>query len=129
LERFGSLAGAVICHGVIGAPPSVIGYGPGNALTSYEQMKFVTGINFLGVYNVAQKVAEILIKQEPLAEDGERGAIILISSIAGLDGSLVSYGTTKCEYSCVREKSGGQVQTLTLANYSCCCWNDSSIRS
>jgi 3-hydroxyacyl-CoA dehydrogenase/3-hydroxy-2-methylbutyryl-CoA dehydrogenase len=98
LERFGTLAGAVICHGVLGAPPSITGYGPDNALTSYAQMKFVTGINFLGVYNVAQKVAEILIKQEPLAEDGERGAIILISSIAGLDGSLVSYGTTKCEY-------------------------------
>ncbi|KAG2187561.1 hypothetical protein INT44_005250 [Umbelopsis vinacea] len=95
LERFETLAGAVICHGVVGPPQSITGYGPGNALTSYEQMKFVSSINFLGVYNVAQKVAEILIKQEPLAEDGERGAIILISSIAGLDGSLVSYGTTK----------------------------------
>jgi 3-hydroxyacyl-CoA dehydrogenase/3-hydroxy-2-methylbutyryl-CoA dehydrogenase len=105
LESFGTLAGAVVCHGVIDPPPSISGYGPGNALTSYGQMKFVSNINFLGVYNVAQKVSEILLKQEPLSEDGERGVIILISSIAGLDGSLVAYGSAKGWYCCVTTKA------------------------
>jgi NAD(P)-dependent dehydrogenase (short-subunit alcohol dehydrogenase family) len=95
VERFKILAGAIICHGILGAPASIAGYGPGNVLTSYDQIKYVGKVNFLGVYNVAQKVADILIKQKPLAADDERGVIIMVTSIAGLDGSILAYGTSK----------------------------------
>lgn len=95
VKHFGTLAGAIICHGILGAPASITGYGPGNALTSLDQIKYVGKVNFLGVYNVAQKVADILIKQEPLTDDGERGVIIMVTSIAGLDGSILAYGTSK----------------------------------
>jgi 3-hydroxyacyl-CoA dehydrogenase/3-hydroxy-2-methylbutyryl-CoA dehydrogenase len=95
VERFKTLGGAIICHGVIGAPTSIPGYGPNNGLTSIQQVKFVTNINFLGVYTVAQKVSAIIIKQEPLNDDGERGVIVMVSSSAGLDGVLLAYGVAK----------------------------------
>jgi 3-hydroxyacyl-CoA dehydrogenase/3-hydroxy-2-methylbutyryl-CoA dehydrogenase len=95
VDRFGTLRGAIICHGIVGAPLSIPGYGPDNALTSIQQVKFVNNINFIGVYTVAQKVAEIIIKQEPVNDDGERGVIIMVSSSAGLDGVLLAYGVAK----------------------------------
>ncbi|KAI8583689.1 hypothetical protein K450DRAFT_222305 [Umbelopsis ramanniana AG] len=95
VERFGTLGGAIICHGVIGAPTSIPGYGPSNGLTSVQQVKFVNNINFIGVYTVAQKVSEIIIKQETVNDDAERGVIVMVSSSAGLDGVLLAYGVAK----------------------------------
>jgi NAD(P)-dependent dehydrogenase (short-subunit alcohol dehydrogenase family) len=95
VEHFGTLAGAILCHGVAGSPRSIPGFGPNNALTSVKQIKFVNNINYLGVVNVVQKVVEVIIMQEPLNEDGERGTIILVSSVAGLDGSGTAYGPSK----------------------------------
>ncbi|KAI8583688.1 hypothetical protein K450DRAFT_222300 [Umbelopsis ramanniana AG] len=95
VEHFGTIAGAIICHGVAGAVPSIPGFGPNNALTSFQQMKFVSDINYLAVFCVAQKVVEIIMKQEPLNEEGERGIIVMVSSVAGLDGSTSAYGPSK----------------------------------
>jgi 3-hydroxyacyl-CoA dehydrogenase / 3-hydroxy-2-methylbutyryl-CoA dehydrogenase len=97
VEHFGTIAGAIICHGVAGSLPSIPGFGPNNSLTSFQQMKFVSDINYLGVFSVAQKVVEIVMKQEPLNEEGERGIIVLVSSVAGLDGSTSAYGPSKGE--------------------------------
>ncbi|KAI9480288.1 MAG: hypothetical protein EXX96DRAFT_561956 [Benjaminiella poitrasii] len=91
------LGGAIICSGVVMAPQSIKGYGTGieASLTSYEQFEHVIRINLLGTYCVAQKVANRLLKNEPMNEDGEKGVIITVSSILGLDGFLVAYGTSK----------------------------------
>lgn len=35
------------------------------------------------------------MKQEPLNEEGERGIIVMVSSVAGLDGSTSAYGPSK----------------------------------
>lgn len=71
------------------------GYGPDNILTSYKQFELVVKVNLLGTYVVAQKVAELLLKNEPFDKDGERGIILTVSSAAGLDGALTAYGTSK----------------------------------
>ncbi|KAI9320592.1 hypothetical protein BX666DRAFT_1909399 [Dichotomocladium elegans] len=89
------IGGAVLCSGIVFPPKRFSGYGPNNALTSYQQFKFVMDVNLLGTYCVAQHVAEHLIQVEPSDDDGERGVIITISSMLGLDGTLVSYGTSK----------------------------------
>ncbi|SAM02305.1 hypothetical protein [Absidia glauca] len=89
------LGGAVLCSGVLFAPPRVKGYGPGNKLTSYQQFQYIINVNLLGTYNVAQKVSELLLSNEPTEEDGERGVILTTSSITGLDGTIVGYGTSK----------------------------------
>lgn len=89
------LGGAVICHGIATTPSAVKGYGPGDALTSFKQFELVLKVNLLGTYSVAQKVAELLLKNEPFTEDGERGIILTVSSVVGLDGMLTAYGTSK----------------------------------
>ncbi|KAI8093063.1 uncharacterized protein BX664DRAFT_277758 [Halteromyces radiatus] len=89
------LVGAVLCSGVLMPPSHIEGYGPKSQLTSYQQFKHIVDINLLGTYNVIQKISNILIQNQPLNEDGERGVIITVSSITGLDGSLVGYGTSK----------------------------------
>ncbi|KAI9262030.1 hypothetical protein BY458DRAFT_459125 [Sporodiniella umbellata] len=88
------IAGAILAGGIFFPTPSQ-GYGPDKNLTSYAQFKSIIDVNLLGTYCVAQKVSEILIKNEPLNEDGERGVIITVSSILGLDHAMLSYGTSK----------------------------------
>lgn len=89
------LAGAILSSGILKAPSHLNGYGPDDALTSYSQFEHVIKVNLLGTYCVAQKVSEVLLKNDPMNDDGERGVIITVSSILGLDGTLVSYGTSK----------------------------------
>lgn len=87
------LAGAILSSGIIHAPGK--GYGPQDALTSYAQFERVIKVNLLGTFCVAQKVSQELLKNKPINDDGERGVIITVSSILGLDGTLVGYGTSK----------------------------------
>lgn len=81
--------------GIVSPPASISGYGPNLSLTSHQQFEHVIKVNLLGTYCVAQKVAELLLKNEPMNQDGERGIIITVSSILGLDGLIVGYGTSK----------------------------------
>lgn len=87
------LVGAILSSGIVRSKNE--GYGPGNALTSYSQFEHVVKNNLLGTFCVAQKVTQELLKNEPMNEDGERGIIITVTSILGLDGALVGYGTSK----------------------------------
>ncbi|KAI8329548.1 hypothetical protein BC941DRAFT_476251 [Chlamydoabsidia padenii] len=89
------LGGAILCSGVVFPPSHIKGYGPENKLTSFQQFKHIINVNLLGTYNVAQKISELLLRNEPMNEDGEKGVIITTSSIMGLDGTIVGYGTSK----------------------------------
>ncbi|KAI8637246.1 hypothetical protein BD408DRAFT_437160 [Parasitella parasitica] len=90
-----TLGGAVLCSGIVSPPKAIEGYGPDHSLTSYQQFEHIIKVNLLGTYCVAQKVANVLLKNEPKNQDGERGIIITVSSILGLDGLIVGYGTSK----------------------------------
>lgn len=87
------LVGAILSSGIVSSPNK--GYGPNDSLTSYSQFEHIVRVNLLGTFCVAQKVSEVLLKNEPMGEDKERGIIITVSSILGLDGLLVGYGTSK----------------------------------
>ncbi|KAI9306617.1 putative oxidoreductase [Cunninghamella echinulata] len=89
------LCGAILCSGVLTPPLPMEGYGPNKSLTTFQQFKQLIDINLLGTYNVAHKVSQVMIKNPEINNDGERGVIILVSSITGLDGNLVGYGTSK----------------------------------
>lgn len=95
LEYFSTstLGGAILSSGIVFS--SSEGYGPNNTLTSYSQFEHIIRVNLLGTYCVAQKVAQELLKNDTVNDDGERGVIITVSSILGLDGTLVGYGTSK----------------------------------
>ncbi|KAI7895170.1 uncharacterized protein EV154DRAFT_458152 [Mucor mucedo] len=88
-----TLRGAILSSGIVFSPMD--GYGPDKTLTSYSQFEHIIRVNLLGTYCVAQKVAQELLRNEPVNDDGERGVIITVSSILGLDGTLVGYGTSK----------------------------------
>ncbi|CAO3591562.1 unnamed protein product [Absidia cylindrospora] len=114
------LGGAILCSGVVLPPSHIKGYGPENKLTSYQQFKHVIDINLLGTYNVAQKVGNMLLKNQPFGEDGERGIIITTSSIIGLDGTIVGYGTSKAAVAgltlpLARELSEFGIRSISIA--------------
>ncbi|KAL0097858.1 hypothetical protein J3Q64DRAFT_1631945, partial [Phycomyces blakesleeanus] len=52
-------------------------------------------VNLFGTYNVAQQVSQRMLNNEEMGADKERGVIITVSSICGLDGIIVAYGTSK----------------------------------
>ncbi|KAJ2956616.1 hypothetical protein NQZ79_g7582 [Umbelopsis isabellina] len=118
--RFGALAGAIICHGIVHGPPDIQGYGPDDLLCSFKQFEYVIKVNLFGTYNVAQQVANTLVMQEPLDIDGERGVIIMVSSIAGIDGAVLPYGTSKAAIAGLtlpfaRELAGFGIRVMTVA--------------
>ncbi|KAI8335615.1 3-hydroxyacyl-CoA dehydrogenase type-2 [Blakeslea trispora] len=114
------LAGAILCSGIVYPPKTLEGYGEQKALTSYSQFEHVIRVNLLGTYCVAQKVAEQLIRNTPFNEDQEKGVIITASSMLGLDGALVCYGTSKAGIAgftlpMARELAGHGVRVMSIA--------------
>lgn len=99
-DTFGSLEGAVICAGIIHAERTVGKEGAFNL----EAFRRVIDVNLVGTFNVARLVAQRLSKQEP-NEAGERGVIVMTSSVAAFDGQIgqAAYSASK-----------GGVASLTL---------------
>ncbi|KAI9028328.1 3-hydroxyacyl-CoA dehydrogenase [Phycomyces nitens] len=87
--------GAILCGGILSPQKDLKGYGPDEKLTGYSQFKNIVTVNVLGTYNVAQQVAQRMMSNNEMGSDKERGVIITVSSICGLDGILVAYGTSK----------------------------------
>ena len=54
--------------------------------SSLEDFDFVINLNLVSAYNVLRLAAWAMSKQEPVTEDGERGVIINVSSIAADHG-------------------------------------------
>jgi NAD(P)-dependent dehydrogenase (short-subunit alcohol dehydrogenase family) len=57
----------------------------------------VSNINVMGTFNVSRFAAIQMVKQKEINEDGERGVIINVASVAGFEGQRgqVIYGATK----------------------------------
>ncbi len=102
--NMGSIDVNVNCAGV--APPAriVSKMGP-QPLQAFEE---VVQINLVGTFNVLRVIADQMIKQEPLNEDGERGVIINTASIAAFDGQIGQAGYAA-------SKGGIVAMTLPLA--------------
>jgi NAD(P)-dependent dehydrogenase (short-subunit alcohol dehydrogenase family) len=86
------LQGAIICAGIIHAERTV----GKNGAFSLEAFRRVIEVNLIGTFNVARLVAERMSKQEPDAT-GERGVIIMTSSVAAFDGQIgqAAYSASK----------------------------------
>ncbi len=54
-------------------------------------------LNLVGSFNSARLCAAAMAAQEPVTDDGERGAIVFVASIAGYEGQIgqVAYGAAK----------------------------------
>ena len=76
-ERFGRLDGVVNAAGVSGG-------GPVHALEAAEWHR-VIGINLTGTFLVAKHAIARMLTQDPL--DGQRGSVVTIASVEGLEGT------------------------------------------
>ncbi|CAB4373915.1 3-hydroxyacyl-CoA dehydrogenase type-2 [Rhizophagus irregularis] len=94
VEKFGeNIRGVVNCGGVF-----IVGkiIGSNGKPLDLNTFKFGINVNLVGTFNVCRLVAAQMVKQKPL-EEGERGVIVNISSIAYQDGQVgqVTYSATK----------------------------------
>jgi NAD(P)-dependent dehydrogenase (short-subunit alcohol dehydrogenase family) len=58
---------------------------------------FVIKVNLLGTFNMLRQSAAAMAKTEPLTEDGQRGAIVNMASVAAFDGQIgqAAYSASK----------------------------------
>jgi 3-hydroxyacyl-CoA dehydrogenase / 3-hydroxy-2-methylbutyryl-CoA dehydrogenase len=65
-------------------------------LHSLEEFRRVLDVNVIGTWNMARLAAEVMSRNEP-CEEGERGVIINVASIAGLEGEAAqtAYAASK----------------------------------
>lgn len=83
----------VNCAGIIYGEKLVSDKGPAS-LTSFEKL---ISVNLTGCFNVMRLVAGQMIKNTPYSEDGERGVIINMASIAAFEGQIgqIPYAASK----------------------------------
>jgi NAD(P)-dependent dehydrogenase (short-subunit alcohol dehydrogenase family) len=62
-----------------------------------DQFEFVIRVNLIGTFNCLRLAAAAMSKQDPVDEDGQRGAIVNLSSIAAFDGQIgqAAYSASK----------------------------------
>ena len=93
IAKFGALHGLVNCAGTGDAGRTVSRNGP------YPLDKFqrIINLNLVGTFNVLRLVAAQMQNNEGATEDGERGAIVNVASVAAIDGQIgqVAYSASK----------------------------------
>ena len=92
IEAFGGLRLAVSCAG-IGLAERIVGKEGPAPLAPFET---VVGVNLIGTFNVLRLTAGAMARNEP-DDEGERGAVVMTSSIAAFDGQIgqAAYSASK----------------------------------
>src|SRR5690606_19851849 len=92
VERFGRLDGAVLCAGILTAERTLGRNGPLD-LGAFER---TIRVNLIGTCNAARLAAEAMSANAG-GEDGERGVIVMTSSVAAYDGQIgqLAYAASK----------------------------------
>jgi NAD(P)-dependent dehydrogenase (short-subunit alcohol dehydrogenase family) len=62
-----------------------------------DQFEFVIRVNLIGTFNCLRLAAAAMAKQDPVDDDGQRGAIVNIASVAAFDGQIgqAAYSASK----------------------------------
>jgi NAD(P)-dependent dehydrogenase (short-subunit alcohol dehydrogenase family) len=62
-----------------------------------DQFEFVIRVNLVGTFNCLRLAAAAMSQQDPVDEDGQRGAIVNITSVAAFDGQIgqAAYSASK----------------------------------
>ncbi|CAG8460654.1 1257_t:CDS:2 [Paraglomus brasilianum] len=94
VNKFGNTIGGLVNSGGIGSVDMTVASNGKPA--DLETFKSVVDVNLVGTFNVSRLVASEMIRQMP-DEDGERGVIIHLSSIASEDGEMgqAAYSASK----------------------------------
>jgi NAD(P)-dependent dehydrogenase (short-subunit alcohol dehydrogenase family) len=93
LTSFGALHININSAGIGAAVKTVGREGP----MAMEQFTRVIRVNLLGTFNVLRLCAAVMVKNEALNEDNERGVIINVASVAAYDGQMgqAAYSASK----------------------------------
>ena len=93
VKAFGAVHIVVNSAGVLSVAPTVSSKGPAKAAEMLRTLK----INVLGTFNVSKAAAYQMTKQKPIGEKEERGVIINVASVAGIEGQRgqVCYSASK----------------------------------
>jgi NAD(P)-dependent dehydrogenase (short-subunit alcohol dehydrogenase family) len=117
-EGQGSLRAVVHCAGIGGGPFRLLdGEGVPAPLANFE---LVVRVNLIGSFNVLRLAASYISKSEPIA--GERGVIVLTSSIAAYEAQIgqLTYASSKAgvvgmTLVAARDLAERQVRVCTIA--------------
>jgi NAD(P)-dependent dehydrogenase (short-subunit alcohol dehydrogenase family) len=92
VNRLGTLRAAIVCAGIIHVERIVGRDNPHNL----DAFRRVIDVNLVGTFNVLRLAAEAMQRNEPDA-DGERGVIVMTSSIAAMEGQIgqAAYAASK----------------------------------
>ncbi len=62
-----------------------------------DQFEFVIRVNLIGTFNCLRLAAAAMSKQDPVDDDGQRGAIVNLASVAAFDGQIgqAAYSASK----------------------------------
>ena len=88
IEAFGALHINVNSAGIGGAARTVGKNGP----MPLEKFEHIVRVNLVGTFNFLRLCAEVMQVNEPVSEDGERGVIINVASVAAFDGQTGQAG-------------------------------------
>lgn len=79
----------------LGAPGRTIDRS--NTPLDLDKFSFVISVNLIGTFNVLSRAAAAMAAQEPVDDDGSRGAIVNLASAAAFDGQIgqASYSASK----------------------------------
>jgi len=93
VDTFGAIHVNVNSAG-IGAAARTLGKDGPMPLKTFE---FILRVNLVGTFNVLRLCSEVMAKNEPVTDDGERGVIINVASVAAFDGQIgqVAYSASK----------------------------------
>lgn len=93
VERFGRLD---VCINAAGVPDSARLVARDGTPFPLDTYRHVIDVNLVGLFDVMRQSARAMTSNEP-GEDGERGVIINVASIAGYDGQVgqVAYSASK----------------------------------
>lgn len=85
MEAFGELHIVVNCAGI--GPPGKVIDREGNSLP-LDNFKKIVDINLFGTFNVLRLAAAKMQHNEPVNNDGSRGVVINVASVAAFDGQI-----------------------------------------
>lgn len=93
VARFGGVHVCINCAG-IAVSRKTLGKDAPHALAEFQR---VIDINLVGTFNVMRLAAEVMSRQQPVTDDGERGVIINTASVAAFEGQMgqAAYSASK----------------------------------
>jgi 3-hydroxyacyl-CoA dehydrogenase / 3-hydroxy-2-methylbutyryl-CoA dehydrogenase len=117
-STFGAVHINVNCAGVGGATRTVGRDGP----MPLDKFAATVRVNLIGTFNVLRLCAEQMQHNDPQSDDGERGVIINVASVAGYDGQTgqAAYAASKggiiaMTLPVARDLSKQKIRVMTIA--------------